>query len=316
MLRILSLFLLLSSCGRLDTKDCILKGDNCEKRRKGEFVAVSEEQKEELSAMRSQISTWAKKCAGGIACGEKDNGEDDDGDSMLWGGLLCLSGDAQQCSAVFKSQGSDGALFRNPKGTRGVNDSSRDMLLGFLSALVPTKNVSAANQAYSYIKSNNFKLCNNATDNRCSVNPSQHRSLWGAMQKVYSYIGAPISSEMNNADLGDETLTSLQSQFAFEGYGLHLVAVEIFIRNSIGNSSSKLQNAALDVSDREPGNPFFELVARGKTSRAAQLTLEKCPKVLNHTRKQWAWQRTDSEQAWLQSKGWECIFMANLLLQE
>jgi len=316
MLKALSLFLLLSSCGRVDSKDCILKGEDCEKRKKGDFVAVSEEQKIELSTMRSQVSSWVKKCAGGIACGETSGGEDDAGDSMLWGGLLCLSGDASQCSATFASQGKDGALFRNPAGTRGGNDSSRDMLLGFLAALSKSPNQVAANRAYAYIKANGYKLCTNATDNRCSVNPTQHRSLWGTMQKVWTAVGLVPTSEMDNADLGDETLTALQSQFAFEGYALHLVAVEILVRKAVGASSKKLENAALDVSDREPGNPFFEYVARGKTERAAALTLSKCPRTLDHQRFQWAWQRTESEQAWKQSKGWDCLFMANLLLQE
>jgi hypothetical protein len=42
----------------------------------------------QLTALSTQIRTWAPTCQGGIACLNRD-----DGDSMLWAGLLCATGE-------------------------------------------------------------------------------------------------------------------------------------------------------------------------------------------------------------------------------
>jgi hypothetical protein len=278
---------------------------------------ITEEQKEALVAMKNSIREWALKCEGGIACGENSSLEPDSGDSLLWAGLLCFSGEKDQCSAALASQDSTtGQLYRNPGGTRGTNDSSRDMLVGFLSYLVTTKDQSAASKMVDYLKANDYKLCKNATDNRCDVGPTTHLPMWGTMGKVWKYIGLKATSEMNNGDSGDETIIRLESQFAAEGYPLHLVAIELMLRQATNTYNSTLDSAAKTLLSREPNNPFFEYIANGATSRAAQLVLDKCPTTADHVRSQWAWQRTESEQAWLKSKGWDCIFLANMLLKE
>jgi hypothetical protein len=313
-LLLLSSALLTLSCGGQDQVNCVFKGKDCTKENPKAEESVTEQQLADMQVLASQIKTWTLTCEGGIACGETNSGERDSGDSLLWAGLLCAAGDRTQCTAASASQNtSTGQIFRNPGFSRGSNDSSRDMFLGFLLYVSTTKNQTAANKVLSYIESNNEKLCTNASDNRCSVNSTVYTGLWGTMQKVWRFIGLTPNDKMNRGNVGDDTLINAESQFSSEGYPLHLVGVELFLRQITGTYSSSLESAANTLLDREPYNPFFEYIAKGKTQRAAQLVLDKCPSTLNHTRKQWAWQRTESEQAWKQSKGWDCLFMINLL---
>lgn len=318
-MKFLPFFLLfLLSCGQ-DEIDCALKGENCKRDNPeappGEMV--TDIQKQQLRAMKNAIRPWALTCEKGIACGEQDDKSLDSGDSMLWGGLLCSSGgEVAQCTATVLSQTSNGQLFRNPGLSRGKNDSSRDMLLGFLCYLTASRNHTAAKRLIKYLRDNDYKLCDNATDNRCNVGRIQHTAIWGTMKRVWSHIGLAPTWEMEQGDLqGDESIIKLQSKFSAEGFPLHLVGVELMLRQATNSYSNKLAEAADALRSRQPDNPFFEYIAKGKTRRAAQLVLDKCPTTLNHIRKQWAWQRAESEKAWLQSKGWDCIYMANLLLK-
>jgi len=313
-MKFLFFFFLLLGCNQ-DQVDCTLKGNHCHKANPtpSEEDMITDAQKVELLNLKDSIKTWALSCEGGIACGENDSLVPESGDSMLWAGLLCLSGEKNQCSAAKASQDSTtGQLYRSPAGSRGTNDSSRDMLLGFLSYLTASKDKDAATLLLRYIENNDYKLCSNATDNRCNVGTS-HKSIWGTMKGVWLSIGLNPTSDMNKGEVGSGTLANLESQFASEGYPLHLVGVEILLKQETDRFSTGLGQAANNLLRKEPNNPFFEYLAKGKTARAAQLVLEKCPKDSNHVRKQWAWQRTESEQAWLQSKGWDCTFLANIL---
>ena len=310
----LLLLVLLAGCG-IDRVDCALKGEKCRAKRPATSSSVTEEQKEQLKTMRVAALSWALKCEGGIACGETDERVPDAGDSMLWGGLLCASGEKDQCDAVKASQAQDGRLFRNPGGSRGKNDSSRDMLLGYLHYLATTKDTGGADRLLNYITSNDYKLCSNATDNRCNVGPVINAAIWGSMRRVWQFIGLDPSSDMKDSALTDESIVAFQSQFSSEGYELHLVAVELLLRQKTNSYSDKLARAAQNLAERQPNNPYFEYVANGQTEKAARIALEKCPLELKHIRKQWAWQRAESEQAWLLSKGWDCVYIANLLLK-
>jgi hypothetical protein len=311
---ILGMSLFLLCCGK-DQVDCTFEGKNCRTEKPTPEEMVTEEQRAALRQMKSNTYSWVLRCEGGIACGEDDNKKPDAGDSMLWAGLLCSSGEKDQCIATKASQGPQGQLFRNPEGSRGKNDSSRDMLLGFLTYLGKTKDQPAAVALLKYLQANNYKLCENATDNRCLVNPTVHSAVWGTMKRVWSHIGLSPSPEMNQGDLTDDSIINLESKFAAEGYELHLVAVELLLRQNTNNYSETLQRAANNILERQPYNPFFEYVAKGATARAAQLVLDKCPTTQSSVRKQWAWQRAEAEQAWLLSKGWDCIYMSNLLLK-
>jgi len=272
---------------------------------------VTTEQLAALESMSASIRQWAPTCGSQhIAC---EDGED--GDSMLWAGLLCFSGEGQQCVAAMASIGSDGMVGRSPERVvaRTENSSSRDMLLGGLVAVTTTENQGKANSILSYIEDHGNDLCEDATDNRCNVNPTQYAAVWGTMRKVWDHIGLDTTQDMRNGDLGDDTIIKLESVFSAAGYAQHLVGVHLLLRRAVDTWNSKTQSAADSLRKSQPNNPFFEFLSQGKTERAAALTLKYCPKSRPASPTQWSWQRDEAEQAWLSSMGWECIFMGNIL---
>ena len=308
MIRVLTIFLCfgLVGCGSLMKDKPKPKSSN----------QITEEQKQQLREMRSDVYQWARECSEGIACGTKSNGVAEDGDSMLWAGILCLSGEQSQCTAAKASVGSDGSLHRNPDQDRTENSFSRDMFLGFLAYLAKTGDNVTGDLAYDYIIDNGNKLCTDADNNRCNVFHDQYNAAWNLWYEIRAFHNQPQqNSTERGKNYGGELLVSLQSIFATEGYPRHLVAVELYVHQEVNDWSILFQNAANQLVNFQPNNPFFEYVANGPTRRAAQLALDKCPREQPQpSSNDWAWQRDESEQAWLKAKGWDCIFMANVLL--
>lgn len=278
---------------------------------------VTPEQKEALLTLKNQTLDWARECSMGIACGSLSDGTPDDGDSTLWAGLLCLSGDYLQCRAVRASIGSDGSIHRNPDQDRDKNSASRDMMMGVLAYLAKTKDKLTGDLVHNYIVNNNYKLCSDATDNRCNFNQPQYNAGWNLWHEIWNYHGYQTTKQMEiGKKYGGDFIVNIQSIFASEGYPKHLVAVELLIHQYVGDWSLSFQNSANRLASNQPHNPFFEYVANGPTMKAAQLVLDKCPREQPIRSNDWAWQRDESEKAWSRSKGWDCIFMVNLLTQE
>lgn len=307
-LTILSLF----GCGR--ETQCIFEG--CPKDDKPEANTVTQEQAGKLKALANIDTKWAPLCSNGSRLYACEEGSD--GDSLLWMGLMCLSGDSGECMGVSASQTSDGRFWRSPgrvnKDTS--NSFSRDMTLGVIAYLVATKDQVAAQKFYEYVKSHNYQVCDDATDNRCDLGYVQHRSIWGTLKRVWQYIGLNPTTEMIQGDFGDDTIINLESEFSPGGFMLHLVAVEIMIRERMNAASPTVMGAAATIAQRQDQNPFFEYIANGKTERSAALTLQYCPTEKPSPADQWSWQRDQRESAWLNSMGHDCIFMVNLLTGE
>jgi hypothetical protein len=277
---------------------------------------ITDEQKEQLKEMRSKIESWARECTEGIACGTNTLGDAEDGDSMLWAGLLCLSGEDNQCDAVEASIGLDGSLHRNPDKDRIRNSSSRDMFMGFLAYLLATGNESMGNLVYDYINDNNLKLCNDAADNRCQLSHPNYNSGWSIWYYIWKHHNFKTKSHMEiGKDDGGELILNIQTAFSAEGYPRHLSAVQLLLHQRVNNWSFFKQDAANQLVLFQPNNPFFIYIAQGPTEKVARLVLEKCPtEQPQPASNDWAWQRDESEKAWKKAKGWDCIFMANILL--
>lgn len=311
-------FMLLAACGSNKEAQCIFEG--CPKTATTSSDLITSDQVTQLKALDAQIRTWAPTCAGGIAC-EDGN----DGDSLLWAGLLCSVGETSQCDAIKASQSSDGRLWRSPSRVNNANITeyvadgssnsfSRDMLLGFLHYLVSTKDVAAGNALVNYLGNNGDKLCNDATDNRCDLTTPQFSEAWGTMKYIWEYMGATPTAKMQEWTVGNDTILKSESVFAIDnGFTLHLVAVDLYLRQRLGIFNSTLQNASGVILARQSDNPFYEYITNGKTARAAQLVLQDCPTEKPALANQWSWQRDTAEAAWKNSMGWECIFMISLL---
>jgi hypothetical protein len=300
-LRYIVLFSLILGCGRV--KELPEPSDD---------QRVTDEQKEELRDLRNTTLAWVQVCSEGIACGE-----DGDGDSMLWAGLLCAGGDVEQCETAKLSFGNDGSVRRAPgRLYQDVNASSRDMLLGALHYIVATKDTVTAKKMLKSIKDNGYKLCTNATDNRCDLSPTLYSAMWGTMMRVWEYIGLEPSAEMLLGVPASESLLKIQAIYSGSGYTTHLVAVNLFLHQKASHWTIEMGKAARYVSDKQPKNPFYEYIRRGATKKAAETVLDLCPTERPERYHQWAWQRDTAERAWEDSMGWDCIFMANILLKD
>lgn len=281
---------------------------------------ITNEQFDQLRVIRDETRLWAKSCytsldviaTEGITCFD-----DSDGDSALYAGIACLSGERDQCYAVLKCQSwDDGKLWRSPArvGKDTENSSSRDMLLGGIAMAVLTKDTKFLTSLVGYIHAHHDKLCEDAVDNRCDVGMPTYAAIWGTLQKVYVYLGLTPDVSMMAGDVGDSTLISLQSQFSPAGYQKHLPMVEMLIRQKINTWDSTLEKGAVAVADSEPNNPFYEYVARGATYKAAQLAIEQCEGPEPQNKWYWTWQEDDDKQRWTSRNGWDCVSLINLLI--
>jgi|SRR5579859_664246 len=254
----------------------------------------------------------------------------DDGDMTLFNGLLCLSGQTIGCEAVRKSQGSDGHWWRSPRRIgweAPVHDVSfsPDQALGVFAYLIKTRDASALDKWAAWIMdrrpcvvgggSNCIRgwpryCTDDQTDKRCTFRPAD--CAWFAAVAKYLDRSASVCPGV----LSVETFVAGSVTLNGPGFPLHLAAVQLYLIKSLGIHNDNVRLAEETFKMRgEPKNAFFAYLREGNTDRVANLTLDVCPSSERPSRRrfQWAWERTDREQAWLDSMYWDCIFMASLL---
>lgn len=262
-----------------------------------------------LVSAKQGIELWAEKCQGGVS--KKNCG---DGDSTLWNGLLCASGEAFACEAVAASQDESGRVWRSPrlKGIDPQNTFSRDMGLGTLAFLARTGNKDFGEKWSAYINSNRG-LCEQGNGS-CNVPPS----FFWIYNEVAGHVG--FSKLNGNVIFGfvdstvDDNWLAIQANLAPAGYQTHLVGVNAYIRLLMGTWNNPLQIAADKIHDREPQNIFFEYLSKGKGQGLVDKLVARLPFGPNLDRDQWCWERTDSENACQKTMGWDFIFTINLML--
>lgn len=291
MFKLLALLLLfITGCRNYDYKDS----------------GLSTEQREQLQQRYDSILPWAIRCDGGVAkegCSV--------GDTALFNGIACASGDEEACDAVRRSQGEDGKVWRAPSrvGVDTENSSSRDMALGFMLYLSKTKDRQAALKFQDYIESHK-KLCEDATDNKCNLTPV----IWGIMYHVWGHLGLVRSSSMEINSYGLEQVIEGQFAFTGPGYQLHLLAVEMFILKEVGYHNNTLVHVALKMASFQTNNPFFQYVA-GDLEKATNLILQQAPIEQPLERSQWSFERDTKEEAWKDSMGHEFLSLIRLILR-
>jgi len=276
---------------------------------------VSQTRQEQLANLEMSIQSWALYCGDTAA---KDGPDDDKydppgcetGDAVLFNGLKCAAGDQTACDAVGAAQDEDGRWWRSEfrVGSKNKNPFSRDHGYGAMLYLMATNDTISAEMWMDYIYSNNKRLCTD-DDGRCSIR-SQYWGLFGA---VWDYLGLKKTKEMYLGDIGDETVTKLAAQVTPLGFNLHLVAVDFFVRYYALKDSQTIEKAEQILADRQPNNPFFVWLHEGGTDKVADLVLKYCPTNKPDQRRQWSWERSTAEAAWLDSMGHECLFMIDLL---
>ncbi len=268
--------------------------------------------KTKIIELQKIIRTWVEYCGGHLSYNFCDQG-----DMALFSGLNCLSGEKDRCEDVRLAQDETGRWWRSPLLINGKrnNSFSRDMSLGVLSYLVVSKDKAAAKKWLNWIETNNKKpgcLCDDDTDGRCDIT----LGLWGLLGEVWKHLGLKTNAKMNFGMKIDEGILLGTSFLGFSGLDLHLLGVDILLRQKTNTFTSSLQKASNVIRKREPQNPFFEYLSRGPTERAAKLTLKYClPDKPSWTR-EWTWQRFFSKKVWKKQMGHDCIFLINLLLEK
>jgi hypothetical protein len=281
-----------------------------------------------LAARRADWLGWAPRC-GGFPSKEAC----DDGDTTLFNGLLCASGEPLGCEAVRLAQSSDGRFWRSPRRTPGnlgeARSFSRDMSMGVLLYLATTGDRDAAARWLAWIDGNRpcllerpwggclvrglHRVCRDDVNATCTITPG----LWALMGKVWDHLGLPRHAEMNRWSGADTDLAALEATFAEPGYQLHLKGVAIFLKEVLGVQRTWRLETAHDIGARQPANPFFRYLWQGLSAEVVADVQALCPALgappAIHF--QWAWERADASEAWRESMGWDCVFLANLLLR-
>ncbi|RYE56575.1 MAG: hypothetical protein EOP48_07700 [Sphingobacteriales bacterium] len=120
--------------------------------------------------------------------------------------------------------------------------------------------------------------------------------------------------DFNEFDVGDGEIISINN--TEPGYQLHLKGVGTLLRLYLRSSTSRSFVIASALNKLQPNNPFFELLSKGPSIELEEKLLQLCPSEsskLDFLRFQWSWERKDSEEAWRQTMGWDCIFISKLL---
>lgn len=242
----------------------------------------------------------------------------DDGDSVLFAGLLCLAQIEAGCLTVKASQGEDGRWWRsprrNPDNIGKDNSFSRDMALGVLAYLTATKDRDAANNWWHWIENNRPciakigvecivygipRYCTDDTDNRCSITPM----MFATMYRVWKYLDLQPPKAMSR--FRDSPILKPKRK----GYPLHLFAVHEYIRQRQGNMPNK--EVTNFLMSQDSSNPFFVWLYQGRTTHFKKLVDLYCA---GHEgdRDQWSWERDTLERAWYDSMVWDCLFIRNI----
>jgi hypothetical protein len=284
---------------------------------------------DDLAAARAFWEEVAPLCEG-----HPSKGDCDDGDTTLFNGLLCAAGDQRGCAAVRASQSADGRWWRSPRRAGGNlgegNSFSRDMSLGVMRYLVAARDGAAANRWLDWIGRNRpcvtekpwplsgclvrgpHRMCRDDSDGRCTMTPA----TWALLHRVWTHLGLSPSGDMRDWEGWDGDFTAIEARANEPGYELHLKAVTVLLKQLMDVSRVPREELAAILFDKQPDNPFFRWLVEGPSPRVRARVLEVCPRREggNAFRKhQWAWERDTASEAWRESMGWDCLFMAHLL---
>lgn len=174
-------------------------------------------------------------------------------------------------------------------------------------------------------------------DEACSLRPWDIRII----EEVASFFNLELPGQLKNYEktLGSfiglipgaqnfiENLTTshyiaLSTTLSDPGFPLHLEGVRIFLLKLMQKGEERYLDLAIkNLVRRQPENPFFSYLNDGGPNKTlskntVDLFNKKC--LIQHisekdAHEQWAWQRADKDQAWLNGSLWECRFLAQFI---
>jgi hypothetical protein len=244
------------------------------------------------------------------------------GDMVLFNSLLCYSGYQKSCEAIKNSMEASGRWRRSPLHVNkpvveGSGSFSKDQTLGLLLYFVVTNDSSGAKKWFNWVKkfsSRSFprvlKVCEK---NHCTISPT----LFSLMYKVWKKLGLSPSTNMKLfKGQTDESILIAQTKNIKPGYELHLKAVTSVLLNFLGRDLNRLNQT---IYNKQKENPFYQYLIKKDFSKIKIDLLDKCkvitsPDYINNRGHQWAWERDTKGKSWENSMSWDCIFMANLII--
>lgn len=263
----------------------------------------------ELIKKRSLLRGWALKSSKtGIAVKE---GESGDGDSLLWAGLLSLSGESLQNLPASQCMDKNGKWWRSPERVNKdtENSCSRDMFLGAMAYILAQRDLYSLSKTKEYLDQNET-LCNDATDSRCKMSLNM-KSLLSYMFDNYSQTEGKYKYFWRFLYL--PTLI-LQALFSPKGYQLHLVGVQLLLLRKLNILNPLNFLACLILNIREPKNLLFMYLAAKPKEKIVEEFCAQVPWEEPKQKSQWSIEREYSEHAFNESMCWEFIFILNLII--
>jgi len=229
-----------------------------------------------------------------------------DGDMMLYGGLLCLSGYDPGCELVKRSCDSE-SCFRSP--ARVNNDEpptfSRDMLVGVFAYTVKTGDVSLAKLLMNKVKITG-KLCESAF--YCDLRPS----VAGLFYDVMSRFGEKTHILFKMASLIDDEILYFSSKINPVGYTMELIATQVLLSQRLQTYSSTHSDALEVLIERWPSNPYFHFVKHRADDTFTEDILMRIPVDRPKHADSWSFQTGNEERSML----WEWVYLTNLMLEK
>ena len=289
---------------------------------------LTQETRDKLLGLRASILTWAPTHNNPkvIAQPDCDTPSRFSCDATFWNGIACSNANqndtAFTCSDIPASQSATGQLWRSPWEARRGNSSnpnqfSRDQGLGVLCSLLHTQNTSWYQPWYNYISGNKGSMCPGIYYDCMFLTP-----FWCTFDKVTAARGLERPSEdwmLPRLGKGvckyEHIFIYISCKYNTNGSGLHLAALDVYIRRMLNDWDEIMQDAADILHKRDPLNAFFWWLSKGASDELGSLILSQVPKNKDHRMQQWAFVRADESKAWTESMGWEYIFLIDHLLK-
>lgn len=262
---------------------------------------------------------------------------DSDGDACLFNGMLASVWPKWEFNwpayAVISSQAPHGRWYRSPRLDESQPGFSRDMAMGVLLTLVMTDQWKRHAQEWlDYIDSRADQPCLIKAFGKCilkspkkiySFSPGDDRTkitpeVWSLMNRVWEFRGWDDirHDEMKTWRDMDGDVAVLEAENTNLGYTLHLKAVQAFIKYLIGQSREYSVKVGKICYERQPSNLFYRFLAtRVIDDKFVDDYLAQCPHPDSRWGNVWIWQVAHPEDEYLDSCGWDWVFIGKLILK-
>lgn len=286
-------------------------------------------------------------CFPGEAVGpDPDRPSCGDGDMTLFNALLCYANVQEGCAAVPDAQNTiTGQWHRSPRlraypRLRKSNSFSPDQALGVLlwAASNPSSNKNERLSWWLEWVLRNRRCASEGCENKvarfcpdddidgdpeaaygCTMRPGDLATLGIVMRHLRLRTSdAKFNTDLELAADRAIPILVLSAQVTEPGYPLHLVAVTGLIYRSLRIDDDLIDKSLKLIYERQPNNPFFAWLAGASSDLVSELTLKYCPASVDtlpppNRRRDWIWQREETDEAWNRTMVWDCRFMAGLL---